>query len=70
MFSINIQTARFPYPNTMSPNIRQRKDAANRGKPHKRKVVGLFNNSEYKKENHSQVRLCGNSLSKVTHLMA
>ena len=33
----------------MIPNIRQRKDAVNRGKPHRRKAAGMFSDSEYRK---------------------
>ena len=33
----------------MIPNIRQRKDAVNRGKSHRRKAAGMFSDSEYRK---------------------
>ena len=33
----------------MIPNIRQRKDAVNRGKSHRRKTAGMFSDSEYRK---------------------
>ena len=34
---------------SMIPNIRQRKDAVNRDKPHRRKAAGMFSDSEYRK---------------------
>ena len=33
----------------MIPNIKQRKDAVSRGKPNRRKTVGIFDGQEYKK---------------------
>ena len=33
----------------MIPNIKQRKDAVNRGKSHRRKAAGMFSDSEYRK---------------------
>ena len=33
----------------MIPNIRQRKDAVNRGKSHRRKTAGMFSDSEHRK---------------------
>ena len=33
----------------MIPNIKQRKDAVNRGKSHRRKAAGLFSDNEYRK---------------------
>ena len=33
----------------MISNIRQRKDAVNRGKSHRRKAAGMFSDSEYRK---------------------
>ena len=35
----------------MIPNIRQRKDAVNRGKPYRRKAAAIFDELEYKKRN-------------------
>ena len=34
---------------SMIPNIRQRKDAVNRGKSHRRKAAGMLSGSEYRK---------------------
>ena len=32
----------------MTPNIKQRKNAVSRGKPHRKKAAGLFDGEEYK----------------------
>ena len=41
-------TARLIFEMGMTPNIKQRKNAISRGKPHRKKAAGLFDGEEYK----------------------
>ena len=47
--TIPTRTARCPSRWALFPNIRQRKDAVNRGKPGRKKAAGLFDQDKYRK---------------------